>query len=156
MQVDCSAVAEAEHLHLDVARFGDAAFKVHGAVAEGARPHGLRRLHRLLKVFHAIDVFYTRLLEWSMSHRAIVAGVSVLVLLSSVPLFMMANKNFMPQDDQSEFEVNLRADEGTSLESTEVLTNRIANAIRQRIPEVDYTLVTIAGDPAKTRNLGTI
>jgi len=42
-----------------------------------------------------------------MAHRAIVAAVAVLVLLSSVPLFMMANKNFMPQDDASEFEVNL-------------------------------------------------
>ena len=108
------------------------------------------------KIFHAIDVFYTRMLEWAMAHRAIVAGVAVLVLLSSVPLFMMANKNFMPQDDQSEFEVNLRAPEGTSLEATEVLTNRVANTVRQRLPEVDYTLITIAGDPAKTRNFGTI
>jgi HAE1 family hydrophobic/amphiphilic exporter-1 len=108
------------------------------------------------RVFSAVDGFYTRLLGWSMIHRWIVAVVAVLVLLSSVPLFMLANKNFMPQDDQSEFEVNLRADEGTSLESTEVLANRIANTIRQRIPEVDYTLVTVAGDPAKTRNLATV
>jgi HAE1 family hydrophobic/amphiphilic exporter-1 len=108
------------------------------------------------KVFHAIDVLYTRLLEWSMAHRAIVAGAAVLVLLASVPLFMAANKNFMPQDDQSEFEVNLRAPEGTSLEATEVITNRIANVIRERLPEVDYTLVTVAGDPAKTRNLSII
>src|SRR6266850_3431667 len=108
------------------------------------------------KIFHAVDVFYTRLLEWSMRHRAIVAGVSVLVLLSSAPLFMAVNKNFMPQDDQAEFEINLRAPEGTSLEATDVLTNRVAAAIRQRMPEVDYTLVTIAGDPAKTRNLGNI
>jgi hydrophobic/amphiphilic exporter-1 (mainly G- bacteria), HAE1 family len=108
------------------------------------------------KVFHAIDLFYTRVLEWAMGHRAIVAAVAVLVLLSSVPLFMAANKNFMPPDDQAEFEVNLRAPEGTSLESTDVLTNRVANTIRQRVPEVDYTLVTVAGDPAKTRNLGNI
>ena len=108
------------------------------------------------KVFHAIDAAYTTMLEWAMAHRALVAGVAVLVLLSSAPLFMMANKNFMPQDDQSEFEVNLRAPEGTSLESTQVLTNRVANTVRQQIPEVDYTLVTIAGDPARTRNLGTI
>ncbi|MBI3403387.1 MAG: efflux RND transporter permease subunit [Acidobacteria bacterium] len=108
------------------------------------------------KVFHAIDVFYTRLLEWAMAHRAVVAGVAVLVLLSSAPLFMKANKNFMPPDDQSEFEVNLRAPEGTSLESTEVITNRIANTLRQRLPEVDYTLVTVAGDPAHTRNSATI
>ena len=108
------------------------------------------------KMFHAIDVFYTRMLEWAMAHRVIVSGVAVLVLLSSVPLFMVANKNFMPPDDQSEFEVNMRAPEGTSLEATEVLTNRVANTVRRRVPEVDYTLVTIAGDPARTRNLGTI
>ncbi len=58
------------------------------------------------KIFHAVDVFYTRMLEWSMAHRAIIAGLAVLVLLSSVPLFMMVNKNFMPQDDQAEFEIN--------------------------------------------------
>src|SRR5207253_4829256 len=63
------------------------------------------------RLFHAIDVFYTRLLEWSMSHRWIVASVAVLVLASSFPLFMIAPKNFIPNDDQSEFEINLRAPE---------------------------------------------
>src|SRR5262249_14111771 len=108
------------------------------------------------RIFHAIDLFYTRVLEWAMAHRAIVAGVAVLVLLSSVPLFMAVQKNFMPQDDQAEFEINLRAPEGTSLEATEVIANRIASSVRQRLSEVDYTLVTIGGDPAKTRNLGNI
>src|SRR5262252_1002653 len=108
------------------------------------------------KIFHAVDVFYTKLLEWSMAHRAIIVCLAALVLVSSVPLFMVANKNFMPQDDQAEFEVNLRAPEGTSLEATEVITNRVAATIRQRLTEVDYTLVTVAGDPAKTRNLATI
>src|SRR5438132_1055889 len=108
------------------------------------------------RVFHAVDGFYTRLLEWSMAHRWVVAGLAVLVLFSSVPLFALAHKNFLPQDDQAEFEVNIRAPEGTSLESTQVITNRVATAMRQRLPEVGYTLVTIAGDPARTRNLGNI
>src|SRR5438094_3358675 len=108
------------------------------------------------KIFHAISAFYTRTLEWAMDHRAAVAAVAALVLLSSAPLFMVANKNFMPLDDQSEFEINLRAPEGTSLEATEVITNRVANTLRQRIPEVAYTLVTVGGDAAKTRNLGNI
>jgi HAE1 family hydrophobic/amphiphilic exporter-1 len=108
------------------------------------------------KIFHAIDVFYTRLLEWSMAHRFIVAAIAVAVLFSSVPLFSITNKNFIPQDDQSEFEINVRAPEGTSLESTEIIANRIANAVRQRLSEVDFTVVTVAGDPAKTRNLASI
>ena len=39
---------------------------------------------------------------------------------------MVANKNFLPNDDQAEFEVGLRAPEGTSLEATEIIANRIA------------------------------
>jgi HAE1 family hydrophobic/amphiphilic exporter-1 len=108
------------------------------------------------KVFRAVDAVYSRMLEWSMAHRGIVAMIAVGVLLSTVPLFMAVDKNFLNNDDQSEFEINLRAPEGTSLESTEVITNRVATAIRKQIPEVDYTLVQIAGDAAKTRNLGNI
>src|SRR5215813_7739266 len=108
------------------------------------------------RIFHWLDLVYTRLLEWSMSHRAIMAGLAILVLFSSVPLFMFADKNFMPNDDQAEFEINLRAPEGTSLESTEVITNRIATAVRRSVPEVEYTLVTIGGDPSHTRNLANI
>ena len=108
------------------------------------------------RVFRVVDGFYSRMLEWAMAHRAVVAGIAVLVLLSSVPLFKIVDKNFLNNDDQSEFEINLRAPEGTSLESTEVITNRVAAAIRARVPEVSYTLVQIAGDAAHTRNLGNI
>jgi HAE1 family hydrophobic/amphiphilic exporter-1 len=121
------------------------------------RAHGAEaRPSKQSSVFHAVDVLYTRLLEWSMAHRGIVAAGAVLVLLSSVPLFMLANKNFLPLDDQAEFEINLRAAEGTSLEATELLANRVAAAVRQRLPDVDYTLTTIGGDPANTRNLASI
>ena len=69
------------------------------------------------RVFHAVDVFYTRLLEWAMAppgDRRRCRGARAAVERSAV--HGRANKNFMPQDDQSEFEINLRAPEGTSLE----------------------------------------
>ncbi len=106
-------------------------------------------------VFGPIDRVYTRMLEWAMAHRGVVAALAVLVLLSSVPLFRIVNVNFTPQDDTSELEVTLRAPEGTSLEATDVLANRVASAIR-RIPEVDYTMATVAGDGAGTRNSASI
>jgi HAE1 family hydrophobic/amphiphilic exporter-1 len=120
-------------------------------------PHGRdKHSSKNSRVFRAVDVAYTRMLDWAMAHRAAVAIVAVLVLASSVPLFMVANKNFLPQDDQGEFEINLRAPEGTSLEGTELMTNRIAAAVRRRVPEVDYTLATIGGDQARTRNLASV
>lgn len=84
-----------------------------------------------------------------------IAGLAALVLLSSVPLFKMANKNFLPEDDQSEFETGLRAPEGSSLEATEIIASRIATRVRQ-LPEVEFTLVSIADDPARTQNQGSV
>jgi HAE1 family hydrophobic/amphiphilic exporter-1 len=107
------------------------------------------------KVFGPIDRVYTRMLEWSMAHRGLVAALAVMVLLSSVPMFSIVNINFTPQDDQSEFDVSLRAPEGTSLEATEVTANRVASAIRQ-VPEVVYTMITVAGDSAGTLNTASI
>jgi HAE1 family hydrophobic/amphiphilic exporter-1 len=106
-------------------------------------------------IFGPIDRFYTRMLEWSMAHRWVIATLAVLVLFSSVPIFRVVNVNFTPQDDQSEFDVSLRAPEGTSLEATEVLANRVAAAIRE-LPEVVYTMVTVAGDSAGTLNTASI
>ena len=106
-------------------------------------------------IFGPIDRIYTRMLEWSMAHRWVIATLAVLVLFSSVPIFRVVNVNFTPQDDQSEFDVSLRAPEGTSLEATEVLANRVATAIRD-LPEVVYTMVTVAGDSAGTLNTASI
>jgi HAE1 family hydrophobic/amphiphilic exporter-1 len=107
------------------------------------------------RVFGPIDRIYTRLLEWSMAHRGIVAVAAVLILFSSVPLFRVVPVNFTPQDDTSEIEVSVRMPEGTSLDATDVVANRIANVVR-RIPEVEYTMVTVAGDGAGTRNTASI
>jgi hydrophobic/amphiphilic exporter-1 (mainly G- bacteria), HAE1 family len=106
-------------------------------------------------LFGRLDAGYAAVLKWSLGHRGIVAGLAALVLLSSVPLFMFANKNFLPIDDQAEFEVGLRAPEGTSLEATEIIANRIASRV-QKMPGVSYTLVSVADDPARTQNVGTI
>ena len=106
-------------------------------------------------IFGPVDRVYTRMLEWSMAHRWVIATLAVLVLFSSVPIFRVVNVNFTPQDDQSEFDVSLRAPEGASLDATEVTANRVATAIRQ-LPEVVYTMVTVAGDSAGTLNTASI
>jgi HAE1 family hydrophobic/amphiphilic exporter-1 len=107
------------------------------------------------RLFGPLDRSYTRLLDWSMDHRGTIATLAVFVLLSSIPLFRLVSVNFIPQDDQSGFDVALRALEGTSIEATDVMASRIATAIR-RIPEVDYTLATVAGDGAGTQNSASV
>lgn len=114
------------------------------------------RLSRDRGVFHALDAGYARVLHWALSHRAVVAAAAVAVLLSSAPLFIVAAKNFLPADDQGEFEVGIRAPEGTSLQATELIANRVARAVRSAVPEVDFTMVTVADDTARTPNVATV
>jgi HAE1 family hydrophobic/amphiphilic exporter-1 len=82
------------------------------------------------RFFRFLDTHYTRMLEWSMAHRKSMVAISVAVVLSTVPLFMLVGKNFIPADDRSEFQANIRAPEGTSLAATVTIAERIARDFR--------------------------
>jgi HAE1 family hydrophobic/amphiphilic exporter-1 len=105
--------------------------------------------------YRYIDRAYTSMLTWSMGHRWAVVLASVVALLTVPILFKLVPKNFLPYDDESQFEVNFRAPEGTSLEATALIGNRISKEVKA-LPGVDYTLLTVAADDAKTPNLGSV
>ena len=81
--------------------------------------------------YRHVDRVYTGMLRFAMGHRWVIVGLCVLVFLSIVPLFMFVGKNFLPVDDQSQFEVSARAPEGYSLGASAQIMERIASRIRQ-------------------------
>ncbi len=81
------------------------------------------------------------MLVWSMAHRKTVVLASVLVVLSIIPLFMLVGKNFLPDDDASQYNVIVRTPEGTSLAATTNFAERVAQDIRQ-LPGISHTLMT--------------
>jgi hypothetical protein len=128
-----------------------------GALAEGeataarcARP---RARFEALVVFAPIDRFYSRLLGWSMQHRGIVSAVAVLVLLSTGSAVSSRQRELhtagtiRPSSKSPSVPPRERASRPPTL-----LANRVASAVRQ-MPEVDYTMVTVAGDGGGTRNV---
>ena len=104
--------------------------------------------------FRILDRNYTKWLEWSMAHRKTVMLLCALVILSIVPLFMVVGKNFVPVDDQSQFNVLIRTPEGTSLAATTNLVERISQDIRQ-LPGVMHTLATAGGGTDRSVNNAT-
>jgi HAE1 family hydrophobic/amphiphilic exporter-1 len=107
------------------------------------------------RFYRPIDRTYTRLLTWSMAHRWVVVAACVIVILSIVPLFMFVGKNFLPVDDQAQFELNVRAPEGYSLANTSNLAERIAADVR-KLSGVTDTLVTIGGGQQEQVNVASI
>jgi HAE1 family hydrophobic/amphiphilic exporter-1 len=95
------------------------------------------------------------MLRFSMAHRWVIVTLCILVFLSIVPLFIFVGKNFLPVDDQSQFEVSIRAPEGYSLDASALVMERIARRIRQ-LPGVTDTLITVGGGTQQVVNAGTI
>jgi HAE1 family hydrophobic/amphiphilic exporter-1 len=84
--------------------------------ARGIRPKEIEAEHgsREHGFYAWIERTYLGLLDWAMSHRWAVVLIMVAVFLTTIPLGAIANKNFLPRDDESQFEVNVRAPEGSA------------------------------------------
>jgi HAE1 family hydrophobic/amphiphilic exporter-1 len=119
------------------------------------RDEGGKDASRDTGFYAPIERLYMRMLDWSMTHRWVIVSAMVLVFVSTVPLFSIVNKNFLPMDDESQFEVVARAPEGASVESTRQILESIGARVR-KIAGVESTILTIGDDPQQTQNLGSL
>jgi HAE1 family hydrophobic/amphiphilic exporter-1 len=115
-----------------------------------------RPASRESRFYRPIDRAYTRMLEWSMAHRKTIVMGSVLVSVSTVPLFMLAGINFIPEEDESQFEVTIRAPEGSSLAATQSVLERMGRDMREQLPGVRHTMVVAGFGAQRLVNMGTI
>jgi hydrophobic/amphiphilic exporter-1 (mainly G- bacteria), HAE1 family len=106
-------------------------------------------------LFRHLDSIYTRLLRWSLAHRRAVVALSAMTILSIVPLFAFVGKNFLPADDQSQYNVLVRTPEGSSLAATNNIAEQVSRAIRG-LPGVEHTLTTAGGNADRSVNNATI
>ncbi|WP_394828343.1 efflux RND transporter permease subunit [Pendulispora albinea] len=122
------------------------------------RTHGAQEPlgERIVNVFYRpVERVYMAILGFVMRRRWIVVVMATLTLGSCFPLAGAANKGFLPRNDDAQFEVVVRAPEGTSLAQTELIGERMAREIRT-YPTVSHTLVTVGGDAYKTQNAARI
>ncbi|MEP6925543.1 MAG: efflux RND transporter permease subunit [Pyrinomonadaceae bacterium] len=96
--------------------------------------------------YSKIDGIYTWLLKLSMRFRWVVVGLCAIVIISIYPLYNYVGINFLPDEDESLYQVTLRAPQGTSLAATQSILERLGRDVREQIPGVENTLaITGAG-----------
>lgn len=83
------------------------------------------------RLYRLIERGYGGLLAWSLRHRWVIVLISFLVVYSTGPLFRTVGKTFLPQDDQSEFEVTYRVPGGFTLAETARVTGEMESRLRQ-------------------------
>jgi HAE1 family hydrophobic/amphiphilic exporter-1 len=84
---------------------------------------------------HAVEVWYMKMLRWSLAHRRTIIVICVLTFLSTFGFYRLVGRDWIPADDQSELISSFTLPEGTSLAKT----TQIAAELAQRVaafPEV--------------------
>ncbi len=71
----------------------------------------------------AVERFYARALGWALEHRAAIVAVSLVTFASTFVLSSLVGRSFLPNEDQSEFQLVIDAPEGTSLAGMEKIVN---------------------------------
>ncbi|MCE9567097.1 MAG: efflux RND transporter permease subunit [Planctomycetes bacterium] len=91
---------------------------------------------------------YIRVLAWSLRHRWVIVVATGLTFLSTPVLFMMVGSDFVPKDDQSEFEVALTLKEGTTLAQAEKQCIELEDRLK-KIRGVTHVFTTIGPTDGK-------
>ena len=123
--------------------------------APGEEPRRTILERMVNRVYSPVEHGYRRVLGFALRHRWIVVVASVAALATAPVLGKKAGFGFLPDSDEAHFEIYIRAKEGTSLDATTVLAERIARNTR-KIPEVTHTLLTVADNDQKIANVASV
>ena len=81
--------------------------------------------------YHHIDHAYGLLLAWAMRRRWLVAGLAMLVMASSIPLYGLVKQEYVPSNtDEGEFDIYVTAPEGAALVSMTEVALRVEEELR--------------------------
>jgi hypothetical protein len=89
-----------------------------------------------------LDRRYGRMLHWALTHRLAMAGIAGAVVASALLLYPHIGKELVPDDDQSEFSVNVKLPSGTSYPRTEEYMADMERQLR-RLPGVDLIFTNV-------------
>jgi hydrophobe/amphiphile efflux-1 (HAE1) family protein len=123
-------------------------------------PEGQQRRRSLLErasdfVYRPIERVYSGILAFCLRHRWIVALAIVAAFGSCFGVVKKVGGDFLPPNDEAQFEIYVQTPEDSTLEATTLVAERLARRTRE-LPEVDSTLVTIAGGDQRQANVGNV
>lgn len=102
--------------------------------------------HKTEPLFVALDRAYVALLEFLLRFKTLTIIATIGLLIASTKLTV--GMDFMPMEDNSEFQVYIKAPVGTNLENMKKQLNPIVEKL-QKDKAIEYTVVSIGYNAAK-------
>lgn len=100
-----------------------------------------------------LDHAYARSMRWVLGHRAIVVGSILSLFAASLLIGRQIGTEFFPAADESQFSVNYKTPIGTRVEKTELVTQKVEQAIAATLgakdgrPQLYTTMLSDSGLP---------
>lgn len=101
------------------------------------------------------ESFYRGVLRLALAHRISVVGIAAGAFLAAVFTAGFLGQEFIPEPDESQFNVQVETPIGTSIEATAAVMGEIEQRLKE-LPGVDYTFTTIGAGVEERVNVGTI
>ena len=93
-------------------------------------------------IYKFVDRSYGGILKGALRFKWLVVIITILVVLSTIPIASVMGLALIPRDDQSEFEVSVTTPEGFSLERTNTLFRELEAKLRE-LPGVVHLFTTV-------------
>jgi hydrophobe/amphiphile efflux-1 (HAE1) family protein len=85
--------------------------------------------------FNGMDTWYSWILGWSLSHKKTVMLTAVVLLAGSAGLVPLIGTEFIPEQDQGQFQATIELPEGTRMEETGMVVNALEDIMYRNVPE---------------------
>jgi hydrophobe/amphiphile efflux-1 (HAE1) family protein len=106
-------------------------------------------------IYRPIERLYSGILAFCLRRRWVVGLAIIASFAVTFPMCKKVGGDFLPPNDEAQFEVYLQTPESTTLEATALIGERLARKIRT-LPEVQSTLVSVADSDQRQANVGHI
>ncbi|MBK7828170.1 efflux RND transporter permease subunit [Nannocystis sp.] len=95
--------------------------------------------------FAAVERVYSGVLRWALRWPWTTVALAIATLVASIGLVTRVPTEFIPQQDQSQFSVNVELPTGTGLDATVATAQAIGKDIRDNLDGIKDTFTTIGG-----------
>ena len=123
-------------------------------VLKVSKTHG--RLFNLSeRAFQRVETWYRAALGLALRHRLLVILGAVVVFVGSLGITFFVGKEFVPEADENQFNVQIQTPIGTSIEATSQVVAEVERRLRG-LPGVTATFTTIGSGTEQRVNVATV
>lgn len=105
--------------------------------------------------FSGLEKEYGNLLRFSLTHRILILGGALFLLIGSLLLVPLVGVELMPETDEGEVRVSAETAVGTRIDLVDDISKKIEEIVKREVPEIDNTVSFIGASTWRARGSNT-